>query len=216
MLKKIFAILFIPFCIGGTITLISIVKDFLQLSFQAKVFLTGMLFYTLFRWYTHKNWSSHGEKFHEVFEHELTHTIFAYIFRSDISKFKATTTEGGYIEHTHSNFIVSLAPYFFPTYTAFVLLIYPIIKEQFNPIFVFLAGFTFAYHLISTYYEFGFHQTDITKTGKFFSVVFIYLMNVLFVSLILTIVLKGYGGIPAFGKMWLNNTMNFFKTIKIL
>ena len=50
-----------------------------------------------------------------VFGHELTHVLWTWLFGGRVTKFKATP-KGGHVVVTKSNFLISLAPYFFPTY----------------------------------------------------------------------------------------------------
>src|SRR5512137_2332803 len=55
--------------------------------------------------------------------HELTHAIFAVLFGGPVKAFHATE-KGGQVHLTKSNFIITLAPYFFPLYTFIALAAY--------------------------------------------------------------------------------------------
>ena len=55
-----------------------------------------------------------------VLGHELTHALWGMLMGAKIGKMKVGK-EGGYVELSKSNFLVSLAPYFFPFYTAVVI-----------------------------------------------------------------------------------------------
>src|SRR5204862_3957731 len=48
-----------------------------------------------------------------VFGHELTHALWTWLFGGRVRKFKATS-EGGHVVVSKNNFLITLAPYFFP------------------------------------------------------------------------------------------------------
>jgi hypothetical protein len=58
-----------------------------------------------------------------VFGHELTHAFFAVLFGGSVKSFQASE-RGGRVTITKSNFIITLAPYFFPLYTFIALIFY--------------------------------------------------------------------------------------------
>ena len=55
-----------------------------------------------------------------VVGHELTHVVWSWLFGGKLKKFKATS-QGGEVVITKSNFLVALAPYFFPLYAVLAL-----------------------------------------------------------------------------------------------
>src|SRR5215475_12752418 len=55
-----------------------------------------------------------------VFGHELTHALWAWLFGGRVKQFKATS-QGGHVVVTKSNFLIALAPYFFPLYAVLVV-----------------------------------------------------------------------------------------------
>jgi len=58
-----------------------------------------------------------------VFGHELTHAIWTWLFGGRVKKFKASS-QGGHVVVTRNNFIIALAPYFFPLYAVLVVLVF--------------------------------------------------------------------------------------------
>src|SRR3989441_922871 len=58
-----------------------------------------------------------------VFGHELTHALWTWLFGGRVKKFKATS-EGGHVVVSKNNFLITLAPYFFPLYVAIVVLVF--------------------------------------------------------------------------------------------
>src|SRR5208282_6940101 len=55
-----------------------------------------------------------------VFGHELTHALWTWIFGGQVKKMKVSS-EGGHVVLSKSNFIIALAPYFFPFYAVLVI-----------------------------------------------------------------------------------------------
>src|ERR1041385_9368557 len=58
-----------------------------------------------------------------VFGHELTHALWTWAFGGRVKKFKATAN-GGHVVITRTNFVIVLAPYFFPLYVALVVAVF--------------------------------------------------------------------------------------------
>src|ERR1043165_7130212 len=54
-----------------------------------------------------------------VFGHELTHAIWNWLFGGSLKRFKVTSN-GGHVVVTKNNFLIALAPYFFPLYVFLV------------------------------------------------------------------------------------------------
>ena len=117
-----------------------------------------------------------------VLGHELTHALSGMLFGAKASKF-TVTDKGGSVNLTKTNFIITLAPYFFPFYTfvvgiaALIVLIFvrplPLI-----PLWVALVGFTWAFHLLFTLDSLSQRQPDILTYGKMLSWTFIFLANI--------------------------------------
>ena len=60
-----------------------------------------------------------------VFGHELTHVIWTWLFGGRVKKVKVTS-EGGHVITSKTNFLIALAPYFFPLYAALVVAVFAI------------------------------------------------------------------------------------------
>ena len=60
-----------------------------------------------------------------VFGHELTHALWTWAFGGSVKKFKASAS-GGHVVVTKSNFLIALAPYFFPLYAVIVVAVFGI------------------------------------------------------------------------------------------
>jgi hypothetical protein len=121
-----------------------------------------------------------------VFGHELTHAFWAKVFGGEIYQFKATRAGGHIVTDTH-NFWIALAPYFHPLYSIVVIELYAVVSffykfDALTPILFGLLGLTWAFHFSFTLWMIPKGQSDLSTNGTFFSLVVIYLMNLLVVT----------------------------------
>ena len=117
-----------------------------------------------------------------VFGHELTHAVWTWLFGGRVKKFKVTA-KGGHVIVTKSNFLIALAPYFFPLYAALTVLLFVVGNLLWNwngyrVWFHFLLGAAYAFHVTLTVHILKTEQSDITSQGYLFSAVIIFLGNV--------------------------------------
>jgi hypothetical protein len=117
-----------------------------------------------------------------VFGHELTHAVWTWIFGGRVKKFRATS-EGGHVVTTKSNFVIALAPYFFPVYAALIVLAFFIgdLLWQWHRFYLvwfhLLLGAAYSFHITLTWEALKTRQSDITSQGRLFSAVVIFLGN---------------------------------------
>ena len=117
-----------------------------------------------------------------VLGHELTHALWGLLFGARPSDLRVAAT-GGSVRLTKTNMLITLAPYFFPFYT-FVVIVCALITYAFMrplpflPLWLFLVGFTWAFHALFTLETLGSRQPDVKLYGRIFSWTFIYLVNV--------------------------------------
>lgn len=128
---------------------------------------------------------SRRESFWSVMEHELTHAVFALLFFKKIHSFSAHRFRGGKIQLEGGNFIIALAPYFFPTFTIFLFLLKPILNSRFHPYLNFAIGFTLMFHWVYLTREFHFGQPDIRQSGRIFSIIVVIFGNIFFAGMVL-------------------------------
>lgn len=126
-----------------------------------------------------------------VFGHELTHAFWVFLMGGRVSRFRVGR-EGGHIITDRNNFWIALAPYFFPLYSLLAIALYGLLSLVLNihPYGRFLyaaIGVTWAFHLTFTCWMVLKNQTDLSEQGTFFSLVVIYLMNLLLLSVMLVI-----------------------------
>jgi len=117
-----------------------------------------------------------------VFGHELTHAVWAWLFGGRVKKFKASS-QGGHVVVTRNNFLIALAPYFFPIYAVAVAAIFALGDWIWNwrsylAWFHLLLGAAYGFHLTLTWHILKNQQSDIADEGYIFSAVVIFLGNV--------------------------------------
>jgi hypothetical protein len=128
-----------------------------------------------------------------VVGHELTHAFFAVLFGGSVKSIRAGN-RGGSVTLTKSNFIITLAPYFFPLYTFIALILYGLARAAdargaTTDVLIFLSGATFVFHLVLTFVFLQTDQNDIREQGEVFSYPLIYLFNVVFAAFLINIYL---------------------------
>src|SRR5580698_1591313 len=118
-----------------------------------------------------------------VFGHELTHALWVWLFGGQVKKMKVTS-KGGHVHISKTNFVIALAPYFFPLYAVIVIAVFAIGHLIWNwhgylVYFYLVVGAAYAFHVTLTFHILQTRQSDITSQGWLFSAVVIFLGNVL-------------------------------------
>lgn len=188
--KILLGVLLLPFCFGMTWQLGSTVFSIPYKGDLPYFFMAGGIAYLTIHILFKKPILTY------VFAHELTHAFFAVLFGGSIKAFHATE-RGGQVTVTKSNFLITLAPYFFPLYTFLVLILSLLVQpSQTGPVrtIVFMAGATFAFHILLTLIFLKADQKDIREEGAFFSYPLIYLFNVVFAALLMHLLLAQKNG----------------------
>jgi|GEM_PF-520376 len=156
------------------------------LSGSATMLLVGVMAYVVFHVFIYQPTAIY------VLAHEFTHAIFAVLAGIKVRRIKVAAT-GGYVELDGSNFIVDLAPYFFPLYSFVIATLFLVFDriynlEEYYLFFFFILGLTMAFHWLSNWETMKIEQPDLKITGKIFGIVFILIGNLLFLNIILTFV----------------------------
>ena len=150
-----------------------------------------------------------------VLGHELTHAIWGLMFGARPYDLRVGQN-GGSVKLSKSNLLITLAPYFFPFYT-FLVVIAALITSAFLrplpclPLWMFLIGFTWAFHLLFTVETLTQRQPDIKLYGRMFSWVFIFLVNAFIVMAFLAVTTPLTFGM-LFDSLW-NRTFSAYAAV---
>ena len=124
-----------------------------------------------------------------VFGHELTHALWVWLMGGRVSRFRIGP-EGGQIVTNRTNFWIALAPYIFPLYGVLAIAIYGVLSlfynmQPYGRLLYALIGTTWAFHFTFTCWMIPKKQSDLSDHGTFFSLVVIYFMNLVLLSVML-------------------------------
>jgi hypothetical protein len=186
VLRFLVGLFLVPLCLASTQMLFALVQAIQPLSprlvpLSAWALLGGFTLWILLYFTMPRPVLSY------ILAHELTHALWGLMMGASVSGMRVSK-DGGCVRVSKTNFLITLAPYFFPLYTFLVVLAYYIaaIFLPLEPYYLYwlaLVGFTWGFHLtftVSTLFE---HQTDIQSCGYLFSYTVIYLLNVLGIAL---------------------------------
>ncbi len=202
-IKFIIAVLLLPVCAGAALALGKVLSasggaDTTWIPFLAGVACWMVTFFLLPK----PMWIY-------VFGHELTHVLWTWLFGGRVKKLKVTSN-GGHVVISKVNFVIALAPYFFPLYAFFVIAIFALGHRlwDWQGYFVYfhlLVGAAYAFHVTLTWHALQTRQTDITSQGYLFSAVIIFLGNVGILLLGIPLLTAQVGLLNALG-WWFQST----------
>ncbi|MFK7736063.1 MAG: M50 family metallopeptidase [Pirellulaceae bacterium] len=120
-------------------------------------------------------------------EHELTHALFAVLTFHRIVGFRASLGRGGEVRFTgKGNWLITVAPYFFPTLSLLLFLIAFLMPFAGLPWSSFMLGVSLGYHVVSTYRETHRDQSDIKELGNLFCWLFLPAANLAVVGALIS------------------------------
>lgn len=151
-----------------------------------------------------------------VFGHELTHALWVMIMGGRVHRFHFSR-DGGHILADRTNTWIALAPYFFPIYSILAICAYGLggLFFDITPyrwILYMVIGITWAFHLSFTCWMIAKGQPDLHYGGTFFSLMVIYLLNLMLLAALLIIVSPQVTW-ESFGRALVHNAANF--TVKV-
>jgi len=133
-----------------------------------------------------------------------------------VSRFRVGR-DGGHVVTNKANFWIALAPYFFPLYSILAIAVYGALSlfvnmQPYGRWLYAVIGATWAFHFTFTCWMIPKNQTDLRDQGTFFSLVTIYLMNLLLLSVMLVLASPQitFGG---FASDLLTNLGNFARSL---
>jgi hypothetical protein len=121
---------------------------------------------------------------------------------------------------TKHNFLIGLAPYFFPLYVAVVVAVFALGHliwgwNHLKPWFHLLLGAAYAFHVTLTWNILQSRQSDITEQGYFFSSVIIFLGNITVLIIGLPLLTAKVDLLTAL-KWWMQSTLSVVYRIEQL
>ena len=173
--KTIIGLLLLPFCVGAAWAIELIVRESGSADMTWVPLLAGVACWVVVYLLLPKPMWIY------VFGHELTHAIWTWACGGRVKKIKASAN-GGHVIVTKTNFLIALAPYFFPFYAVIVVAVFVAGHliwnwQRFEVWFHLLLGAAYAFHITLTWHILKSRQTDITQQGYIFSAVVIFLGN---------------------------------------
>lgn len=145
-----------------------------------------------------------------TFGHELAHAVVALSFFRKITGFKVTASKGGYVKYkgssggTFGDIMITLAPYYLPTWTLVAIAFCPWVSEGFQKWYMVILGFTLAWHLFGNFKELRENWaspsagSDIRKSGFATALVIVITLNLLFYPFFFRILLPYQHVLPDF------------------
>ena len=134
-----------------------------------------------------------------TFEHEASHAVFAWMTGHRVTHFRVRAGSGLVKYRGHGNWLIHVAPYFFPLGLLFVLGILLGMDLAQTRWGLLLIGFVLASTILHMVHEFHRDQPDLHEVGFAFAYFFIPAGNLATWGLFLFFVLQGPSG---FGAWW--------------
>ncbi len=152
----------------------------------------------------------------ETLEHELTHLLIGLLFLKIPVGIRVTAHQGGEVRQTGfgttGQIWITLAPYFFPTVSLFVLVIAYFFSLN-NLTLLYILGWTTAFHLVSNWGQTSFRQTDLQKAGFLKTILILPVMNLICYGAVLAFTANGANGFLKFIKEGLFNSIAALKML---
>jgi hypothetical protein len=150
-----------------------------------------------------------------VFGHEVTHAIWVKLFGGTVADQFHVSLDGGHVLTDRVNTWIALAPYFFPIYSLLVVSLYGVASmatdlSAYRWVLFLLLGFTLAFHLVFTCLLIAKGQPDLHYGGTFFSLMVIYLINLLILTGLLLLTGKEIT-LRSYGEDFISNTEGFLE-----
>lgn len=148
--------------------------------------------------------------------HELTHAVWTWLFGGRVSRLKVSS-KGGHVVVSKSNFLIALAPYFFPFYAVLVVCLFLLARlvvswSRLEVWFLLLLGAAYAFHLTLTGHILKTHQSDVSEHGYLFSAVVIFLGNILVLVVAVPVLTSSPTVRTAFAWCW-EDTVHLIRSI---
>lgn len=190
-LKLFIGIILLPVCATATMTLLSLLRSICpesgaDIPASAWALAAGFLLWMFVFFALPRPVRTY------VLAHELTHALWGTFMGARVVRMNVAKRSGS-VTLTKTNVLITLAPYFFPLYTAVIVGLYYLLMPfmdvtRWQAWWLGAVGFTWSFHLTFTLSTLSHEQSDIEDHGRVFSYALIYIMNVLGLCLWLVLV----------------------------
>jgi len=184
--KFVTGLMLLPICAAATLTIASLIRTIqpdsaFPIPPPAIALGVGFLFWLFLYYVLPRPVRTY------VLAHELTHALWGALMGASVSRIRISKDRGS-VQLSKNNFLITLAPYFFPLYTVLCVLAYYAITVFFDVgdyhlFWLGVVGFTWGFHFTFTIGALLQHQTDIREHGWLFSYSVIYFMNAVGIAL---------------------------------
>jgi hypothetical protein len=122
-----------------------------------------------------------------ILAHELTHALWGMMMGARASRIRVGP-ERGSVLLSKTNFLIVLAPYFFPLYAVLIMIAYGVANlfvaaERYETLWLALVGLAWGFHLTFTASALTCRQSDVREFGRLFSWTLILTCNALGMTL---------------------------------
>lgn len=174
--KSVIGVVLLPFCWGAVVALLKVLRATGSADTFWVAFLGGAACWLVVFLLLPKPMRLY------VLGHELTHALWTWLCLGKVKRFKIGV-RGGHVVVNRKNFLVVLAPYFFPVYAVLLVTVFLLGRVLFgwpgqSAWFHLLLGAAYAFHLTLTWHILHARQSDIASQGWLFSAVIIFLGNI--------------------------------------
>ena len=182
------AVLLLP---GAVLGLFDLLQSLALEATQYGPFLGGaVVYYYGWKWFFRRRiWGS----MLSTLEHELTHALFGLFTFRMIRELRVSWDDGGHVTFPgRVNWLILIAPYWFPTATFVLLCLVPFFGGGDAPLWLNVAlGVSVTYHLTSTWVETHVGQSDLQRVGFPFAWCVLPFLNVWAYGVVVAMVVGG-------------------------
>ena len=141
----------------------------------------------------------------QTIAHELTHTLFAFLTLHFVKRVRLNPDgSGGSMAFAgHGNWLITLAPYFFPLFASIYMLIMPWLLETTDKYWLVYAvfGYFVAYYWETVLSQVHREQTDIIQEGFVFSGIIIVGLNLFVTGMLFAFNSQQWHGVSIYYKL---------------
>ena len=152
-----------------------------------------------------------------IFAHELTHMLAAILTGHKPKNMSIIPDKGGSFTYQgKGNWLITIAPYFFPTFPFLWMLGGIWFEYQGQPFpnwYIMTFGALVGYHVVSNFYQIHSEQTDFKKAGYLFSALFIPGANIFLIGYLWSFALNGWAGLSDWQRFACHSCIQFIKEI---